>query len=442
MNARSGESIRGAALAETAVVVSFTLIVLFGILQLVVISYLQIAGDAATFVAAHEYTLGVSQNTIVQTESSMIPAIIATSVSFTPAPPPTVDPTLFTNVYGAMTSNNRHGGYTMVRPQNFQVYLNQNTGAGATATYKGVFGFNNTPISSGAVEGYYLMTQNEMDNFGVDPNSDVGGNILNEAYASPFLPQSDAIVANMNTPPYYLPNPIMKICTYPWRVTSTVNNFGTQCPSGYASAWYLGLGEYLSNYNYAATGGMGTAASQVFAAMAVHQRLYANLINAFPAVASGAAGDLVLAKIQCNFERQSAGASCPTGVTYAGASYTPPASEFNNAGTCTTGTANQVPIYYYDPMWWWEHEGTRTRPSWNPSSLWASGTSTPPSDPSGDGPEGPYCGSGTLSANWGGATFAMVYAWDQPNFPGTPAGPGSYPTYPLTGATMPGDPGY
>jgi len=49
---------RGTALAEVAVVVSFTLIMLFGILQFVLLGYYQIASDAAVFFGAHQYALG------------------------------------------------------------------------------------------------------------------------------------------------------------------------------------------------------------------------------------------------------------------------------------------------------------------------------------------------------------------------------------------------
>ena len=436
---------RGAAFAETAVVMSFTLILLFGILQVVAVGYLQVAGDAATFFAAHEYTLGVAQNTITSTEATMVPAFVANAIQFTPAPPPSIDPSLFSNVYGEMDKNNRHGGYTLVRPQNFQVYLNQ-TGSGTTAIYHGVFGFQNTPITAGAVEGYYLMTQNEMDNFGVDPNTDVGGNILNSAYASPFLPQSDNIVANMNTPPYYLPNPIIKMCETPWSAGAG-SSFGEQC--GTSTPYYLGLGEYLSNYNYAPTTmAMGVGVGQVFQAMAAHQRAYADLIAAFPAISgTNAAQDQVIANIQIQFQNYTGvsgyrSVSCTSGSS-CGAYYTPPSASFANGGTCSGAAGPQVPLAWYDPLYWWQHQNARIAPSWM-HQMWQT-EPTPSADPGGsaDGPEGPNCGSASgNNGGWNGASFALVYYWDQPNFPGVPIGPGSYPTYPLQGAQIVGDPVY
>ena len=63
-------------MAETAMVISFTLVMLFSILQLIILGYLQMAGDAATFIAAHEYTLGVPAASIktVETASSRRPS--------------------------------------------------------------------------------------------------------------------------------------------------------------------------------------------------------------------------------------------------------------------------------------------------------------------------------------------------------------------------------
>ncbi|MBV8491526.1 MAG: hypothetical protein JO199_13445 [Candidatus Eremiobacteraeota bacterium] len=380
----------------------------------------------------------------------MAPGFIANAITFTPAPPPSIDPTLFSNVYGTMNQSNRHGGYTLVRPQNFQVYLNNALFNNAN----GVFAFKNTPITSGAVEGYYLMTQNEMDNYGVDPNSDVSVNILNSAYASPFLPQSDNIVANMNTPPYYVPNTVQYVCPVLWSGASA--NFGEVC--GTSQPWYIGVAEYLSNYNYApANMSMGVGVGQVFQAMAIHQRIYANLMNAFPDMSSAGlvSEDNLLAQIQYQMQNYNATATggtnnnacSATGVnnsTGCGANWAPASSSiFKNWGNCSS---NIPKLYWYDPMLWWETQsGSRSKPTlWTLHSMWAT-EPTPPADPGGaaDGPEGPNCGASTGTAGgWNGASLALVYAWDQPNFPGSPVGPGFYPTYPLIGGQTYGDPGY
>ncbi|HTU81059.1 MAG TPA: hypothetical protein VMF61_02960 [Candidatus Acidoferrales bacterium] len=456
------ESCRGAALAETVVVLSFTLILMYGILELAAIGFLQVSGDATTFFAAHEYALGVAQSAITSEQATMAPPFIANAVQFTPAPPPTVDPTLFANIYGTMNNNNRHGGYTLVRPQNFQVYLNDTPANGATAIFNGVFGFSHftAPITSGAVEAYYLMTQNEMDNYGVGPNTDDTGNIVSSRYASPFLPQSDNIVANMNTPPYYVPNSVIKVCTTPWAGASQA--FGEQCGGGADQPYYLGLAEYLSNYNYAPTSlAMGVNAGQVFQAMAAHERVYANLVAAFPDLSglSNAAEDTTLAQIQYQFQNHAGtsltNSSCTpwTGSSalttnvdgsangYCGAFYEN--ANFKNGGTCGASTG-YVPLAWYDPFLWWEHQSGRSSPSWSPRAMWSS-SPVPPADPGGfsDGPEGPNCGSNSGNAGgWNGASFGLVYAWDQPNFPSSPIGPGYYPTYPLQGALISGDPAY
>lgn len=440
---------------------SFVLTLMFGILQLVAVGYLQVSGDAATFFAAHEYTLGVSQSTIQSELATMAPGFIANAITFTPAPPPSIDPTLFSNVYGTMNQSNRHGGYTLVRPQNFQVYLNDAT-SGANAIYNGVFGFSKwtTPITSGAVEGYYLMTQNEMDNYGVDPNTDTTGNILSSAYASPFLPQSDNIVANMNTPPYYVPNTVQYLCPTIWSGNAAPNNtFGETCTT--SQPWYLGLAEYLSNYNYAASGGMGINANQVFNAMAIHQRVYAYLMSAFPDMSgsTAAAEDNQIAQIQYQFQNYNAtplttpaNANCSASQLTSsgcGPNWTPNAlSIFKNGGTCA-GLQTYVPLYWYDPMLWWETQnGSRAKPTlWTLHTMWGGTTTepTPGPEPGGsvNGPEGPNCGLTTGNVgSWNGASVGLVYSWDQPNFPNTPEGPGFFPTYPLLGGIQTGDPAY
>jgi hypothetical protein len=429
---RGLHAMRGTAVPETAVVVSFVLVLFFGMFQIVTIGFLQVAGDAGTFLAAHEFTLGVDPNAIATMESTMVPRIIATAIQYTPAPPPSVDPNLFASIYGSFPLNNnqRNSGWTTVRPQNFQVFVNQNSANGSVATYQGILGFSNIPIDSGAVEGFYLMTQNEMDNFGVDPNSGLTGNILNNANAGPFLPQSDQTVANMNTPPYYLPNPIMEICSSPWNGSG--GSFSDACSNSYV--WYLGLAEYLSNTNYApGTLQMGVGAGQVFNAMGIHQRVYASLVNAFPPLVAGgtyATQDAVLAAIQARFQDYTGS----LGGASVGALWTPPPANFNNGGA----TGSNVAIGYYDIMRWWNiGSGAGKTTLWVPHAMWQNESSLGMTlDAGTDAYLGPSA--------WNNNALSTLYVWDQPNFPalGKNPGPGSYPTSPLAGGSAAGDPAY
>jgi hypothetical protein len=421
-------------MAETAMVISFTLVLLFGILQLAIIGYMQIAGDQAVFVAAHQYSLGVSPTAIASAEGILAPKAIASAITYTPAPPSAVGPTadaLMNSIYGPMASHGRTGGFTLVRPQNFTAYLS------TTARYNGILQFTNMPINSSAVEGFYLMTNQEMDNFGLspdDPNA-LLGNILNPANASPFLPQSDATVANMNTPPYYLPNPIMKICSAPWQGGPAT--FGTICTGGNPQVWFLGLAETLENTNYASSSGKdGVGVGDVFASMSAHQRIYANLIPAFPAL--NPVQQLANAQLACihaqfasynNTLTAAISAACPLPSPPYGSGFTSLAA-FPNMSTGSSCPASLVPLYWYDPLRWKEQYGGV---NWNPRQMWAT-EPLPAPDPGGDGPEGP--------CSWNGASFALVYDWDQPNFPGTFIGPGTYPANPTAGSTAAGDPGY
>jgi hypothetical protein len=420
---------RGAAMAETAMVISFTLVMLFSIMQLILLGYFQIAGDAATFIAAHEYTLGVPQSSIASLEQGMVPAVVANAVTFIPSPPPSVDASLFTKIYGTMSSTGRNGGYTLVRPQNFQVALKN-------ANYNGAYGFKSIPLSAGAVEGYYLMTNNQMDNAGVGPNDDLGdGSVLTVSNSSPFLPQSDAVIANMNTPPYYLPSPTMMICTTPWLVHGGQSTTG-QCSST-PEPWFLGLGEYLSNYNYGDTS-VGTGSNQTFQAMAIHQRIYQKLIPAFPAIpTTPTSEDANLRIIQtqfANYSNSNAGAYAGNGCTTSGSGGNC-GSNWVNASVLPNdnGTGTGVALAYYDPLRWWLWQSAYTRPSWSPGQMWSYEPS-PGSLPGNDGPAGP--------SQWGGSSPALVYYWDQPNYPPRPTAPGGYPTHPLNGGGASGDPGY
>jgi hypothetical protein len=424
---------RGAAMAETAMVLSFTMILLFGILQVVLIGYLQVAGDAAVFMAAHEYTLGVTQTNITNAEQSMVPSVIATNVTFTPAPPPNVNPSPFTSIYGTINQNSRSGGYSMVRPQNYQVYLK------SAALYNGVLGFNNMPLSSGAVEPYYLMSNSVMNNSGDGPNDPnaLSGSYLNPGDASPFEPDTDTAATNMNVPPYYAPTRVLEFCGDPY-----VNNFGSRFFSGGSATtcsnpenMNLGLAEYLDNDNYALSA-MGVNSGDVFSAMAGHQRIYVDLIAAFPAIPV-VTGDQIINDIQQEFQNYNA--STLTFTNTACGAKTPTAKGMSF--TCSGFTGE--PLVYYDPMFWWEFDSQATTgfgaPTWVNNRLWAAEVSAAATgiskDSGGDAPSVPGV--------WGGALPSTVYAWDQPNAPHNVAGPGQgYPFYPFAGMSSAGDPGY
>jgi hypothetical protein len=421
-------NMRGAVMAETAMVISFTLVMLFSILQLIILGYLQMAGDAATFIAAHEYTLGVPQAAVKTALGAIVPSPIASSVTFIPSPPPTIDPSLFTNVYGNFDPGNRSGGYTLVRPQNFQVGLKN-------STYKGFLGFDNVGLSAGAVEGYYLMTNNQMNNAGVGPNDDQGdGSVLTPANSSPFLPQSDAVIANMNTPPYYLPSPTMMICTTPWTIRGPSTSEG--CSSA-VEPWFLGLAEYLSNYNYGDSS-VGTGIGGTFQAMAIHQRIYQKLIAAFPVIP--APQDTNLQSIAAQFDNlanQNNQVRWQTGSCTAGLTGAAIAANCGSNWTSPTMLPNGgVGLVYYDPLRYWIYQSAYTPPTlWNPTTMWpALYEPNPGALPGNDGPAGP--------AAWGGASPALVYYWDQPNYAPHPTAPGGYPTHPLNGGGAAGDPGY
>jgi hypothetical protein len=89
-------------------------------------------------------------------------------------------------------------------------------------------------------------------------------------------------------------------------------------------------------------------------------------------------------------------------------------------------------------MLYWINQSAYTGPGWNPRTMWSNENAahgvTLAQDAANDGPLGP--------AAWGNASFALVYYWDQPNYPPRPTAPGAYPTHPLGGSQAAGDPAY
>lgn len=408
---------RGSALPETAIMVSFVLIMLVGMLQLGLVGYYQISGDAAVFFAAHELSIYTNPTNITSAEATAFPQVVAAAVTTQPTSPPNVNATLFSNIYGCNENgscqSSRYSGFEVVRPQSFQAYLTQGAGG---AIFHGIYGFKNVPISSGAVEPLYLIANTVWDNTGTGPNSSLGTNYLNEGDASPFLTGNSN--NNMNVPPYYTTASVNQyFCSDPWAGGAYANS--DTC--GGPTQWYLGLGEYLNNNNYGAnTSGVGL--NQVFQAMACHQRVYADLVQAFPPIASPTGS--VVTTFQGDFK---AGQARGTSGTAAPAPWGPVAMDF------------------YDELAMYEQGQKSMGNNFTIGQTYFRNTSGTPDaavgTDSAGAAEGPYQWSATPTVTTAdGASFALVFQWDQPNNNGSLSTANNFS--PLVGCTSQGEPGY
>jgi hypothetical protein len=410
---------RGNALPETAIMISFTMIMLFGIMQIGLMTYYQASGDAAVFFTAHEYSIYANPTNINNSLTSTFPNVVAANVTVNPSQPPNVNDSLFQSVYGCNDEgscpDSRYSGYEVVRPQSFQAALQQGP---HMAIFHGIFGFNDLPLSSGAVEPLYLITNTVWDNYGTGANANLGTGFLNEPDASPFLSGSSA--NNMNVPPYYTYASVNQyFCSDVW---SGGTFSGDSC--GNPAYWFLGMGEYLNNANYSAnTVGLAANPGEVFQAMACHQRVYADLVQAFPEIADA------------------------TGAATAASHAAFVTGQANNTAN-TTASAGPwtVPMAYYDEMAMYEQGVSSLGGSagfgigqnyfsdshGNPDAVVQHDTN--------GAAKGPYEWSSTPAVTTAdGASFALVFQWDQPS---------DYDSLsqgffnPLVGCTASGQPGY
>ncbi len=151
---------RGTAIAETAVVLSFTLIMLFGLLDFVLTGYFEIAADAATFYGAHQAAVTGSTNMSVFTSGSgvgMFPSLVNPgNITFTQ----TVPPSQYSSVPVSYSTaqNARDGGVSVIVPVNMQAAFS----ASFTQLFPVLPG-GKFPISSGSVEAFYQLANGEFD---------------------------------------------------------------------------------------------------------------------------------------------------------------------------------------------------------------------------------------------------------------------------------------
>jgi hypothetical protein len=235
---------RGAAMPETVIVLGLSLTLLFGTFELGLIGYTQLSADGAAFVAAHASVLG---NDPVAAIASPFPIANGANVTVTQnAPDTTSVPVDYQS--GQAQQNSRHGGVQVVRPSHTQVTVDQTGGLSG-----GVLG--QFDIAGAFIEGNMLVS---------DTGFDLNGNAIND----PSAKMNGYFADDGNAPPYFIG------FRYMWHCNVAVTSAGCVQPVMAA----LGMAEYLdgSNWNQPAD---GIGPSAVYAAMLLHQQVYADVLT-------------------------------------------------------------------------------------------------------------------------------------------------------------------
>lgn len=258
---------RGAALPETALVLTLMLTMIVGALRVALVGYQQVAADGAAFYHAHQtgiqgtYPDGAQQlDAEVATHQAFQQSQTGQIVSGT-FKPPTAD---VSTSYGFDISDNRHGGVSMMQPLQTISRVSHTVpsllafaGAGSVLTVTGV---------------------------GIEPTfreTGIHGNIDGNEFTSKasFTGANDYFTQGENTPPYFGGFHYMRFCDVPDDPATS----WTGCPVT-VSYLALGLAEYLDQDNWGrAPNGIAPLKSAVFWETLYHQNVFAELSKTLPA---------------------------------------------------------------------------------------------------------------------------------------------------------------
>ncbi|HLI97183.1 MAG TPA: hypothetical protein VKT72_14030 [Candidatus Baltobacteraceae bacterium] len=242
----AAESVRGTALVETAVTLSFTLLLLFGALQMALIGYFQLQLDGATFFFTHEYASGSTN--VNNLNTALGPLFPNVPLAITPIPYQPPDTTVEPNFTQWGTLNNRFGGASLLRPQRLQAKATMKITASA-------FG-GSVNLSAGNVDARPVISNHDDDASGDDYNS-------TQAYTSVVDPLN---TDDQNVPPYYI------TLAFIWNCNMGKKGW-SNCPGRQLRS--LGLAEYLKDDNYSSTDTGIDNQTSAFYYMKCHQRAFA-----------------------------------------------------------------------------------------------------------------------------------------------------------------------
>jgi hypothetical protein len=255
---RPHHSVRGAALPETVLVLTATLAMLLGIIQIGMIGFLQVMVDGAAFIAAHEYALG---NTTTTGSTSYI---TYTQAVFPQAGTPQIETNspLITNVpvnYNVNLTTQRHGGASLVLSNQLQATVKGTAPAGLLGI--GIAKLSSVPVQGSAIEPENWVSDDAYD---ADAKGYSGASTLT-SYANNV----------QNAPANYISGHDMDTCVLPFT--------SAQCPSNQVIIRALGTAEFLDLDNWQRTNlGVGPYSSAyTFAEMLCHQQLFAQVASTY-----------------------------------------------------------------------------------------------------------------------------------------------------------------
>jgi len=263
---------RGSVLIETALTAGIGLTILLFGMRVGVLGFLQITADAAAFVDAHAYDIGVPQPYASPEDytHSVFPQVLRTDISGVAyaAPHLTIpidywynSPWWWENQY---VTTNRHAGFSIVEPLHYINAVVPHASSNVLGSFMAVTGISTEPKYVECQPHYNIASS----------AADCGQTGQPANYQIDYFSQGE------NTPPYYVGTNYMQHCTLvqPW----------PNCPAASTNFLSLGVGEYLDVNNWAATtagaGGTGMSGLQpvsTFEYMACHQRVYSALSTFF-----------------------------------------------------------------------------------------------------------------------------------------------------------------
>ncbi|HEV2738302.1 MAG TPA: TadE family protein [Candidatus Elarobacter sp.] len=275
---------RGAALPETALVLTLMLTLIVGALRIALVGYEQVAADGAAFYHAHQSGI---QGTYPDAAQNLDPDDAthkafgqsqAATISSGTYMPPTAS---IGTEYGFDQAGNRHGGASLMQP------LQTISTVSHSAPSLLMFGDAGSVLTVTGV--------------GVEPTfRETGGHGNIDGFdfgtGSSFTDANDYFSQGENTPPYFGGFHFMRFCSVPDDTTTS----WTGCPVK-VSYLALGLAEYLDQENWGRMpNGIAPLKTAVFWETLYHQNVYAQLtsdpVNAIPSDISTPAGKMAAQK--------------------------------------------------------------------------------------------------------------------------------------------------
>jgi hypothetical protein len=269
----SKKGLRGAALPETAVVLSFVLVMVLGGIQMGVVGALQLTTDGAASVAAHEYALNYAKTSAENqtTVTNVFPQINGPTTIASNAP--NVVPSDVSVAYPT-SQTARQGGASLIRASNLQATVQTTGPAGALGQF--LAGMAKFGVHGSAIEPLNWQSNSQYD-------------VADAGYTS-TTPTESAFFGSVQDVPFsYVSSSRMTVCLQGGS-TSVQPSFGLTCPAADQQVLTLGSAEFLDQDNWSRSTGYGAcpfggspgnanlyANTCTFAEMLCHQQLYAQL---------------------------------------------------------------------------------------------------------------------------------------------------------------------